>query len=679
MKDGKEYGVTSRQTWRARWWDYYDRGSSYATGEYWDEALADFQAAIRQRHDDQRHARTYGMHRSDYFPHRELGIVYYRQGRHTEAIDELTTSLSSVDTAKAKFYLNRARRSFLQQTRRDTAAPRIVFTTPPDELLTNRLSVTVTGYAEDDTYVSALVVHGQAQFVELAEPRLVFTQEVELRDGANAIDVVADDLVGQQTRARRTVHLDRHGPLLSLEQVEVAGTPPQQRVRVQGLLTDQSRITRFMLAGRAMPAQPGSAWEVREEFPLTGGEEFVAFEAEDAAGNVTHGQIALRAPVDGPAGTRQGMRVRHPLLRWTSSTFPPGGGRQGWGGEVSGGGDTGGVLSAQVAQHRDRHAPVIKLMGLGEQESTVDDSIYLEGQVTDASAIVAFAINGASLWRRNARQLFFGQRFPLQEGENTFALEAVDEAGNTAQLKVVVTRAVRPVRQMGSRLRVVLLPFAKKGEAPVLAEAVHDYLFNVFVQQRRFDFIERQRLEAILQELTLRQKLTQGALIDPASAAETGKSIATAEGIMIGTVTETAQSLEILARFVDVDTAVVMAVGDVYGEDLTPPTVKTLVEGLVWKLQRQFPLAEGVVLEKAGKQLFTDLNERHGVKRSMKLLIFRPGQEFKHPQTGRLLKKPDVILGEARITAVSPDLSEALVLPSEGPGDVRESDMVITK
>ena len=318
VKDGKEYGVTSRQTWRARWWDYYDRGSSYATGEYWDEALADFQAAIQQRHDDQRQARTYGMHRSDYFPHRELGIVYYRQGRHTEAIDELTTSLSSVDTAKAKFYLNKARRSFLQQTRRDTAAPRIVFTTPPDELLTNRLSVTVTGYAEDDTYVSALVVHGQAQFVELAEPRLVFTQEVELRDGANAIEVMADDLVGQHARARRTVHLDRHGPLLSLEQVEVAGTPPQQRVRVQGLLTDQSRITRFMLAGRAMPAQPGSSWEVREEFPLTGGEEFVAFEAEDAAGNVTHGQIALRAPVDGPAGTRQGMRVRHPLLRWTS-------------------------------------------------------------------------------------------------------------------------------------------------------------------------------------------------------------------------------------------------------------------------------------------------------------------------------------------------------------------------
>src|SRR5204863_5705285 len=100
--------------------------------------------------------------------------------------------------------------------------------------------------------------------------------------------------------------------------------------RVQGLLTDQSRITRFVLAGRTLPPQPGSAWEVREEIALTGGEEFVAFEAEDVAGNVTRGQIALRAPVDGPAGARQGRPVRQPLLHWTSLrslSLPAGEGR----------------------------------------------------------------------------------------------------------------------------------------------------------------------------------------------------------------------------------------------------------------------------------------------------------------------------------------------------------------
>ena len=49
VKDGKEYGVTSSQVWRGRWWNYYERGSSYAEGEFWPEAIADLQEAIKQR------------------------------------------------------------------------------------------------------------------------------------------------------------------------------------------------------------------------------------------------------------------------------------------------------------------------------------------------------------------------------------------------------------------------------------------------------------------------------------------------------------------------------------------------------------------------------------------------------------------------------------------------------
>ena len=41
--------------------------------------------------------------------------------------------------------------------------------------------------------------------------------------------------------------------------------------------------------------------------------------------------------------------------------------------------------------------------------------------------------------------------------------------------------------------------------------------------------------------------------------------------------------------------------------------------------------------------------------------------------------KPHAVLGEARITAVSDDLSEAILLLTEQTGDVRELDKVITK
>jgi tetratricopeptide (TPR) repeat protein len=178
-KDGQEYGVTSSQVWRGRWWNDYERGSSYAAGEFWFEAIADLQEAIKQRDQDQRRTRTYGLHFVDYFPHREIGVVYYRLGRYADAIRELETSLQSAETAKAKFYLNKARRGQLEQTQGDTALPRVLVESPRDGLLTRQFTITV--------------------------------------------DIVAVDLPGHITRQQRTVTLDRQGPLVSVSRVDLAG------------------------------------------------------------------------------------------------------------------------------------------------------------------------------------------------------------------------------------------------------------------------------------------------------------------------------------------------------------------------------------------------------------------------------------------------------------------------
>jgi Curli production assembly/transport component CsgG/Glucodextranase, domain B len=664
VKEGKQYGVTSSQIWRGRWWNHYERGISYADGEFWDDAIADFQAALAQRQEDQRRARTYGLHFLDYFPHRELGIVYYRFARYPEAIYELEISLRREETAKAKFYLNRARKSLLEQTSRDTTPPRIVLDRPPDGLVTNRFSVEVVGHVEDEAYVSGIAVDGQALFVELAEPRIPFTREVDLHDGLNTIDIVAVDLLGHQAQQRLTVHVDRQGPLVSVERVELLGAPYQQQARVQGFLADRSRIQRFVLAGNPVPLQPGPEWPFRQEAPVTPGTASLPFEVEDAAGNVTRGEIALTPPASGPPGTRQGTPAMPTFPRW-ALLYP---------GTVLA--DLGALHSVpiQMAQRSDREPPVIKLARLEDRETVYDDAIYLEGEVTDLRAITAFAINGESLWRRKTQQLFFGQKLPLREGDNAFRLEAANEAGTTARRDLVVSRAVQKARQPGSRLRVIHMPFEKKGTPSVLAETVYDSLFDAFVSQKRFDFVDRHQLEAILREL----KLSQTDLVDPATAAKIGK-IAAAEGILIGTVVETQPALEVYARFVDVETSVVLAAADIYGEELTLRTMKTLMEGLALKLRRHFPLVEGSIIERKGRELFVDLTSSQGVMRYMKLIIFREGQESKHPTTGRMLKKPDTPLGDARITAVSTDLSKATLLHPEQSEDVQELDKVITK
>jgi hypothetical protein len=683
VKDGKQYGVTSRKIWRDRWWDYYDRGMSYAAGEFWDDALADLHAATKQRDKDQRDARTYGMHLMDYFPHRETGIIYYRRGRHQDAIQELNHSLASEATAKAKFYLNKSRKALLLQNKTDALPPRILLKGPADGLLTNRFSVTVAGQVEDNTYVAAIAVNGRDHFIDLAEPRLPFTHEVALRDGANRIHIVAGDLVGHQASQQVTVHLDRQGPLLSLDDIRMLGAPPQQRIRVEGLVADYSRITRFVLAGRSIALQTGREWRFVHEVPLSAGMEFISFEVEDEVGNVTRGNIAIEPLADAPSGNRQGRGAPADVTRW-ATRLPDRLDMQMHSPTLSQ--DRKRVASyapllassqiawLQTARLPDRQQPVIRLSGLSDGEVVHSDTIYVEGQVSDTGAIDAFSINGESLWRRRTQQLFFAHTLPLQEGENVLTLQAVDAAGNQTELTLSVRREVRQVRRVGSRLRVVLLPLQKHGDGSLMSEIVDEYLFTVFVSQRRFDFVERQHLAAILRE----HKLSRTNLADPATAAKTGK-FATAEGIVAGMVTETPTSLEVFARFVDVETGTVLAAEDVYGEDLTPRSMKTLMEGLVWKLRRHFPLLEGFVMEHDGKRLTTDLAERQGVKRYMKLIVFRSGQTLKHPRTGRLLRKPDKVLGEARIVAVTEDLSEAVLIPSKALGRIQESDQVITK
>jgi tetratricopeptide (TPR) repeat protein len=112
MKDGKRYGVTEG-AFRSRWWNYQERGYSYLEGGCSEAALADFDRAIELREKqvhkdcDQRLARTYGMHFTGFYGHRERGVALFYLGRTAEAEKELRFSLACANSAKAQEYLDR--------------------------------------------------------------------------------------------------------------------------------------------------------------------------------------------------------------------------------------------------------------------------------------------------------------------------------------------------------------------------------------------------------------------------------------------------------------------------------------------------------------------------------------------------------------------------------------------
>lgn len=106
--DGVAYGVT-RDPFRGRWWQFCERGVSWANGAFWAEAEADLRQCLALRRTDARRARTYGMHFVQCFAHRELGAILIELGRLDEAQAELELSMAQEPSAKAEFLLRRIR------------------------------------------------------------------------------------------------------------------------------------------------------------------------------------------------------------------------------------------------------------------------------------------------------------------------------------------------------------------------------------------------------------------------------------------------------------------------------------------------------------------------------------------------------------------------------------------
>jgi hypothetical protein len=152
-------------------------------------------------------------------------------------------------------------------------------------------------------------------------------------------------------------------------------------------------------------------------------------------------------------------------------------------------------------------------------------------------------------------------------------------------------------------------PPAEKGQPSVLAEAVYDHLFNAFVNQGRFEFFERQQLEAFLRA----QKSSQTEFVDPATVSRTGKFIGV-EGILMVSVAGTPQAVELFACFVGVETSVVPAAEADCRDDLTLKSLRTYAEGLAVKFRRRLPLVEVVVIKTEDRQVFVGPGDKQAIK-----------------------------------------------------------------
>jgi len=641
VKNGKEYGTVRGAFFRHRWWNYYERGLSFAEGEFYGEAVVDLKEAIQQREKDQRMARTYGMHFIDYFPHRELGIIHYQVGNFEAARDELELSLRQFPSAKTRFYLDRVRKGLIEQEAKEVAPPQLSLAFIVDEIWTRQDPVILSGVAEDAHYVAEVAIQGVPVFSEGSVKRFPFDYELDLTQGKHLIDVVAKNLLGKAAKQRLVIHVDREGPMITLEKLHIDGTQPPRELKITGSVYDEAGVSDLSINGQAISIQQGV--EVPFTAKLTIDVDSLELLARDRLGNQTSAPFSLTP-----------SSVSDMLIFLACAD-----------------GSLASYYGAGLFDAKDRQPPRISLKGWTDTQTVFLEKAYIEGQVSDESKIVNLTINDIPILRRQGLHIFFGHLEDLREGENILAIEATDEEGNTARRTISVTRRVPRALQIAERLSLTALSFEQKGEVSQASLAFQDNLIDALVSRNRFRVVEREKLELILQE----QKLSRTKLFDENTALKLGRLLA-AQCIITGGMIETRIGIEVVARMIDTETSEILATNDVYGEDKDILALQRLAEGMAIKFHRDFPLVDGLVVERKGRNIFTNLGA-DAVKLQRRLVVFRE-DPVKNPLTGKVLGADNTIIGRARVTQVMPEMSKARLIDAKAE-DIKSLDRVITQ
>jgi tetratricopeptide (TPR) repeat protein len=639
IKDGREYGKTEGAFFRHRWWNYYERGLSYAEGKYYQEAVSDLKQALEQRAEDQRMARTYGMHFLDYFPHRELGVVYYEMGALEAAKNELEFSLGQFPSSKAHFYLDQVRKKLIEREGKEVEPPKIMLDLKDQEIWTRDDPAVLSGAVEDDHYVSAITIRKRPLFLEGSKKRISFKEPLQLPQGLHLVTVEAKNLTGKTSQRSVLFHVDREGPLVTLEEIETDDAGPEKNVMIKGSAYDEAQVVALTIRDRAVPIQKGA--EVFFTERVSTKNKSIELVAEDRLGNQTRARVTLFPPTmsGGPS-----------VL-------------------ASAGEDFRNIL-AGLFSPKSKRPPAIELKGWTDLQTVYLDKAYIEGEVIGESKIESLTINEIPVLRRKGLRILFNHLAELKEGKNTVTIAAKDEAGNTAEKTITIERRLPEALHLNQRMSLTVLPFEQKGSVNEVGLAFQDNLTHSLVNQNRFRVVERNLLGKILEE----QKLSQTKLIERSTALSVGR-LAAAESIITGSIVETRQGIEAVARMLDTETSEIIATEDVYDESKDLEAVRSLAEGMAVKFHREFPLIGGTVIKTGEKFIFTDLGQDK-IKLQRRLIVYRE-EPVRHPVTGKLLGADTTIIARARVTQVSPEMSKSELI--SGAQQIEVQDKVITE
>lgn len=220
------------------------------------------------------------------------------------------------------------------------------------------------------------------------------------------------------------------------------------------------------------------------------------------------------------------------------------------------------------------------------------------------------------------------------------------------------------------RTKVAVLDFELYGDGfstNQLGTMVSEWFVTSFVNDGRFEVIERTQLTKILEE----QKLGATGILDDSSASKLGKILG-ARIVVTGSVLNISDEFEINSRIINVEDGSILAAESI--RCASKADLQPVVQELTKTIMKNFPLT-GYVVKRDDENILIDIGKATGVHLGMEFDVFKEGKVIKHPVTGKVLDTERVVTGRIQVVQFQGNLTEAIIL-REDAGGVEYGHMV---
>jgi RHS repeat-associated protein len=356
-----------------------------------------------------------------------------------------------------------------RKVRKDTQAPIVSLTSPIDSLLTNQLSITVSGTVVDSTAVT-LTINGTSVSIGVGG---VFSSQLVIVEGLNTITVIATDAAGNKTTVTRKVRRDTQAPIVSLSSPIDSLITNLPSVIVSGTVKDSTTVA-LTINGTSVPVGVNGTFSYVA--PLVEGLNTITVIATDAVGNKTTVArkvrrdtqspiVNLTSPIDSLITKQQIVNVSGTVTDSTAVTLmingnsvPIGaGGAFSYNLAIVEGLNTITVVATDAAGNkttvtrkvrRDTQSPIVHLTSPIDSLITNQQLVNVSGTVIDSTAVTVTVKvgSGTPFQLQVGTDGTFSSQLALVEGLNTITVVATDAAGNQSTVvRHVSVHTILPV------------------------------------------------------------------------------------------------------------------------------------------------------------------------------------------------------------------------------------------